>query len=389
MSYTCKVIIREDYIKKDGTVAVALQVIIDRKMFRIPLKLSVKPEQFDKTKGLVKAKAGLSKVEANDMNMIIKRELAKANELGIRARLLDKPLSKKEFMQKFNNFSGRSSFIQFVELEIEKRRDTVGDNTIETYTQMFKKLKKYNPDLLFSQINLEMVEGFEGFLKKQNLSVNTRWKHHKNLCNFINRAIKKEIRIKNPYDSFKVIRGKGTRVFLDKNEIGRLTILYRSKELQGEIQNTLGAFLFSCLAGGIRISDMQTITHGKHLKGKRLVFQPKKTLRTGKVLIIPVPDAAFEFITTNYGRMFQITTSQKINEDLKVIAKLTGISKNLTFHIARHTFATQYLLLGGDIVSLKEILGHSKLETTMIYSHIVDSLLMKNNMQKLNELLKV
>lgn len=387
MSYSCKIIIRDDYVKKNGKCALALQIIIDRKKFRIPIKLDVKPNQFNKIKGIVKAGNGMSKETAHDFNMIAKRELAKANELGIRARLLDKKITKKEFLFKFNTFSKRNNFIQFVEHEIELQKSIISEGTIETYIQMLKKLKLYAPDVIFTELNLEFIEGFERYLLKEGLGVNTRWKHHAKLCSFINKAIKKEIQIKNPYDQYKVKKGAGRRVYLDALEIKKLLLLYRSKQLFGSLEQTLGAFLFASTVGGIRISDMQILKHQKHLRGDRIIYTPQKIKRTGKILMVPIPTLAHEFITTQNGNLFEMKSSQIVNKDLKEIAKLANIKKHLTFHVARHTFATQYLILGGDIVTLKEILGHSKLESTMIYTHIVDSMEMNSNMQRINKLL--
>jgi len=67
-------------------------------------------------------------------------------------------------------------------------------------------------------------------------------------------------------------------------------------------------------------------------------------------------------------------TGEYINRELKFIAKACGITKNISFHVARHTFATNFLLSGGDVVQLQKLLGHSKITETMIYVHIVESI---------------
>lgn len=67
-------------------------------------------------------------------------------------------------------------------------------------------------------------------------------------------------------------------------------------------------------------------------------------------------------------------TPEYINRELKFIAKVCNIKKNISFHVARHTFATNYLLSGGNVVNLQKLLGHSKITETMIYVHIVESI---------------
>ena len=58
---------------------------------------------------------------------------------------------------------------------------------------------------------------------------------------------------------------------------------------------------------------------------------------------------------------------------MKDIARICGIKKRVTFHVGRHTFATQFLIIGGKVEVLQKLMGHSKMETTMIYVHIVDT----------------
>ncbi len=66
-------------------------------------------------------------------------------------------------------------------------------------------------------------------------------------------------------------------------------------------------------------------------------------------------------------------SDQYLNRELKIILRAIGITKKVTFHVSRHTFATNYLRAGGSVEKLKKLLGHSKIETTMIYVHIVNS----------------
>lgn len=79
-------------------------------------------------------------------------------------------------------------------------------------------------------------------------------------------------------------------------------------------------------------------------------------------------------------------TDQSINKILKDIAYYLEINKRLYFHSSRHTFATNYLISGGQIQNLQKLLGHSKIETTMVYTHVVDSL-MNTEIEMLDEIL--
>jgi site-specific recombinase XerD len=88
------------------------------------------------------------------------------------------------------------------------------------------------------------------------------------------------------------------------------------------------------------------------------------------------------------GTIFPIISNQKLNSYLKEIADLCGINKNLTFHLARHTFATTIALTNGvPIESVSKMLGHSDLRTTQIYAKVVERKIsedMSNLQKKLN-----
>lgn len=109
--------------------------------------------------------------------------------------------------------------------------------------------------------------------------------------------------------------------------------------------------------------------------GNHLVYAPRKTKQTGKVLRLAINKAArflldeLILLKKNEG----MKSEQKINKDLKAISARFGIEKNLTMHVGRHTFATTFLEIKGSLVYLKEVMGHSKVETTMVYSHAVDT----------------
>lgn len=72
-------------------------------------------------------------------------------------------------------------------------------------------------------------------------------------------------------------------------------------------------------------------------------------------------------------KVFPYTSNQEVNRQLKLIAEAAGIKKHLTFHLSRHTFATLLLMNGVPIETIKKLLGHTKITTTMIYAHVVNA----------------
>jgi site-specific recombinase XerD len=130
----------------------------------------------------------------------------------------------------------------------------------------------------------------------------------------------------------------------------------------------LSIFLFSCFTG-LRFSDV-TKLKAENIIENFVVFTAEKT---GKFQRVPINKTAQKFI--NPGPIFnEIYTNEYFNRELKNIAKICGIRKVLSFHVSRHTFATNFLVCGGRVEHLQKLLGHYKIEETMIYVHIVENL---------------
>ena len=91
-----------------------------------------------------------------------------------------------------------------------------------------------------------------------------------------------------------------------------------------------------------------------------------------------------EVQTHRDGKLFPVLTNQKTNSYLKEIADLCGIKKKLTFHLARHTFATMSLSKGVPIESVSKMLGHTNIRTTQIYARITNKKI-EHDMEQLSE----
>lgn len=102
------------------------------------------------------------------------------------------------------------------------------------------------------------------------------------------------------------------------------------------------------------------------------------------MLLLDIPKSIiqkYEGQTKRKGKLFPILSNQKMNSYLKEIADICGIKKNLTFHIARHTFATLCLSKGVPVESVSKILGHTNIKTTQIYARITNKKIEKDMME--------
>ncbi len=136
-------------------------------------------------------------------------------------------------------------------------------------------------------------------------------------------------------------------------------------------------FIFSCFTG-LAYIDVSNLTpdHIVTLGDKQWIMtQRQKTSVETNVLLLDIPKAIIAKYggkTYRNGKLFPMLTNQKTNSYLKEIADICGIKKNITFHLARHTFATMSLSKGVPMESVSKMLGHTNIRTTQIYARIIN-----------------
>lgn len=160
------------------------------------------------------------------------------------------------------------------------------------------------------------------------------------------------------------------RGFLEKDEILKLINTPCGNEVIKD------AFLFSCFCG-LRVSDVQTLKW-KDIKAKDDgLFVAKKMVKTKHTVEVPLsvaqkwlPDRG---MAKDDDLVFDLPSYFNINYTIKKWVKSAGIEKNVTFHIARHSFAVSLLTSGADIYTTSKLLGHENLRTTQVYADIIDA----------------
>jgi len=191
----------------------------------------------------------------------------------------------------------------------------------------------------------------------------------------INAAVRKEIVKTNPLAGFKIKAFKTVnKVFLTIEEVE----LIKTHDLGGNfsLQKVRDCFLFCCYTG-LRHSDAVQLNEKMVKKDKTGMFWiVKKIQKTSIVNEIPMLDYAveiynkFEPYRKSTGQVLPMLTNQKVNTALKVIAAITGIDKKLSFHCARHSFATLTLEQGIDIKTVSALMGHTTVKTTEVYAKL-------------------
>ena len=148
-------------------------------------------------------------------------------------------------------------------------------------------------------------------------------------------------------------------------------------------------FIFSCFTG-LAYIDVSNLTpdHIVTMDDKQWIMTKRqKTSVETNVLLLDIPRAIiakYSHKTYRDGKLFPVLTNQKTNSYLKEIADLCGIKKKLTFHLARHTFATMSLSKGVPIESVSKMLGHTNIRTTQIYARSTNKKI-EHDMEQLSE----
>jgi site-specific recombinase XerD len=258
--------------------------------------------------------------------------------------------------------------------------------TTERYLQKFLWKKKRVKDIYLKQLNFRFITDFEHYLrtyknsKKQlMLSNNGVMKHLERFKKMINLAIKLEWMDKNPFSQFQLKYDKYDRAFLNERE---LKLLETTEFTSERLQKIKDCFVFSCYTG-LSYIDVKELTENNIAKGidnnNWIYTKREKTDELVKIPILPKAWAILEKYKEkkeedDTSNLLPISSNQKTNTYLKEIIKDCGIHKNISFHVARHTFATTVMLSNGvPIETVSKLLGHTKLSTTQIYARVVET----------------
>ncbi len=240
-------------------------------------------------------------------------------------------------------------------------------------------LKKKN-DIALREIDYQFISGFEHYLKSQkNCAHNTATKYIVNFKKIMRIALANQFIDKDPFFHWKSNWKTKEREFLTSTELNTLA----QKEFSiVRLEQVRDIFLFCCFTG-LAYADVNKLSSDDiilGLNGERWI--KTKRQKTNTLSSIPILPTA-EQILNKYSdhpcrlkdnKLLPVLTNQKSNAYLKEIADVCGISKTLTTHLARHTFATTVTLSRGvPMETVSKMLGHTSIKTTQLYAKVLDS----------------
>lgn len=350
----------------DGLTLVELNLRVDGQEARISLEYYLQLKFWDRKKREMVARKGLTKSEALRINLELQQYIDRCDEIVRIARMNGEILSLNSFTSRLLCTGKPLNLIAFTEEWIAENPDNLLPGSLNTYTKLIGVWKEaFGKTVAIGDIP-DIRTKIEKAMLKRKHSLNTRKKNHSKTQSMILRAIKAGYPITNPYTE--PIGGiKGNRNFLSPEELRQAIKMYKRDFLPEHLAHTLKLFLFACFTG-CRISDMHELRK-TNIVGDTLQYIAVKTRRYNKRVDVPLPEVAKALIENpaQTGPLFDMRCEGTINKNLKEVFKLLKINKRISYHCARHTFGTLYIYLGGEVTNLKEMMAHSKIETTMIY----------------------
>ena len=377
--------------KKDGTCPIYVQVIINRERVLVNTKVSTTEALWDPKKNQIKGKES----EVGDHNLIIGQCFGRANGILTKFRLANKDITPALFKAEYSHPSYDLDFLSWMDAEIKILKSQVGPRRIIKYHTIRNKLAEFRNPITFSEIDRFFIEDYRGWCKvKKDNDLSTISTNLNVIKTFTNRALRKNLIEIDPFLDIRIGRNAVDRTFLSEEELRILWHIYIGAPeieitLKPHLRSVLRHFLFMCFTG-VRISDFNMLTFD-NISNNTLRLYPIKTRSKKKQMVkIPLCEQANKLINDEgftTGKIFHPVTEQRMNANIKDIAALARIKKPVTNHTARHTFATLFIQKTSDVATLQRLLGHSRIEETMVYVHISEESLV-SQMKKFEEALK-
>ena len=375
---------------KDGKCPIHLRIVVNGTRSELSLKSMVAPEDWNLRKGLAKPKNESLKLLNNYFEDVRGRLYTHYRELKIEGDVVTAEAVKNSYLgikKESNNYS-----LLWLAREHNKiMADVLKPGSLKNYFTTLAYLKNYvgktypAKDILLRQLKYEFITGFEHYIRTTPLKSNDpctnngTMKHLERLRKMVTWAAKNEWIDRDPFSAFKLSFKKTEREHLTAAE---LNAVIAAELPSASLQKVRDLFLFSCYTG-LAFTDLMELKPVHIVEGsnniKRIsTVRAKTDVRVNVPLLQPAAEILEKYSHDESalvnGTLFPRISNQDMNRNLKIIAGLSKVGKLMTFHMARHTFATTVTLMNGvPIESISKMLGHTKITTTMIYARVNQS----------------
>lgn len=375
--------LRSNYVNKEGKTSVMLRIYLNNERLSLgSTGIAITASQWDKDKERIKGRT----TDALSTNLQLDN-IAGGLQAIFRKIEMSDDLSleriKSEFLGKKDEIDTLMQLFEKHNTDISKQVGiSVSKATLQKYnvckrhfSDFLDKQYKRN-DLKLTELTYLVIREFDLYLRTVvGQNSNTATKTMKTFKTITLLGQKMGVLLHDPFMNHRFHLEPVNRGFLTDEEI----LLIANKEIGiPRLELVRDIFIFSCFTG-LAYIDVSNLTpdHIITLGDKQWIMtQRQKTSVETNILLLDIPKAIIDKYNPAYpkreNKLFPILSNQKMNAYLKEIADLCGIKKNLTFHLARHTFATMSLSKGVPMESVSKMLGHTNIKTTQIYARITN-----------------
>lgn len=387
MKTNLKAVLRSDLPSKNGLYRIDLVVYHLGKQNKVSTDKNVALKDWDKTKRRILSPSK----DASLVNKYLSSQQAKFDKYMATKDAMDEEISLEEIK---NLLKGKSSdktnpekmlITEIFDMYLSKlNTDNKRNNTIrnmksaKTIICEFAE-KKYKNSATISKINFNFIENMKAYLKTERKNSDaTINKRLRNIRAVIKYANKKGYKVEDPFKDISLKSSEPKKIYLNDVEYGRFKNLELPKYVPEGMVMAKQLFIFSCETG-LRYSDVMDLKW-EHINGKMEMLK-KRQVKTNNEVCVPLNDLP-KMIIEKLGNkdsktfVFPKITNQSLNRNLKELAELAKIEKHLTFHVARHTFAS---CLGKTFTNsiVMRLLGDSDPTMANVYVNMDDEDLVK------------
>lgn len=376
--------IKRKKLLKDGTASVFVRVTFGKLSAEVATGKSVLPSQWVATKGRAKGNT----LKNKQINAFLDQMEYTLHDLTLQIQREGKQVSAKEILNRYKNLNVPKIGILALYAEHNKEQKELVNISValgtykrhETSMKLFTEFLQYKykaKDIPVTEVDVDMLKKYQHYLMTvRHNNNNTTVKYLRNLGKVLNLAVSKKLIQASPLEELKLKIEPVDKGFLNKTELSKLA----EKEFDVlRLEQVRDIFLFCCYTG-LAYVDVHSLTTGDIVEEDGRLWIRKARHKTSVMCHIPIIKPARDildkyapFIPTT-GKLLPVLSNQKMNAYLKEIAAVVGIEKDLTTHLARHTFATTVTLANHvSIENVSKMLGHSSIRMTQHYARILDA----------------
>ena len=377
-------VIQRGKAKADGSVPIVARITVNGEMCHFATRIYIDPDRWQpqesRTQGQTREERKINEA-LDELRVLIKRrydEMLRREEVITAAKIKNAITGLDEKAMKLLDLCDRfiEDYKGLVKAKIYGRKTLTRYELTRNRLAEFMAAQYRIQDIPLTDITSKFASDFDKWLRLTKLLDNTSsMKFLRRLKTIYRMAVNNGWVQMDPLASVKIRMEKVDRGYLTSEELERLrTKRFSAKRL--ELIRDL--FLFSCYTG-FGYSDLKLLTSDmleRWPDGNMWINTERiKTHVDVHVRLLDVPLMLIEKYKEQASgdALFPVPSNQKVNEYLKEVAAICGIDKDITSHMARHTFATTVTLANGvPIETVSKMLGHTNIRTTQIYARVID-----------------